>query len=287
MTSDKTETIAELSDRLSVSSGVLAVRQPHILFGDQYIFGMYVPRPKWLPLGEAETAEVIRQGLLQEISLHRVAGPLISALRTASESVLVSPPAPEGEVITRRDIAASLGREVLDAVLGEKATETRLIATSLRRVESAPAPSTEQAPGSVSQGSTTFYPKSDRPIGLHLDTWAHKRDFVGNGRPFRCIINIGDALRYVVFFNRSPEEISELVGRASPGLDAAQLLEDNPQEWAQRFLASQPNHPLMRLKILPGEAYVMDTHSCIHDGWAVEKTSPDVFVILSYIRDSP
>lgn len=285
MTSNETLPTAELPDRLSVSPGVMTVRAPHILFGDQYIFGMYVPRPEWRPLAAAEAAEVSRRGLLQEISLLRIAEPRISALRTASEDALAGQPASDGDLITRRDIATSLGREVLDEVLRERAKGTRLIATSLRRVESSPA--SEQASGSGSKGSTTFYPKSDRPIGLHLDTWAHKRDFVGSGRPFRCIINIGDAPRYVVFFNRTPEEISDLIGRARPELDAARLLENNPQEWAQIFLASQSDHPVMRLKILPGEAYVMDTHSCIHDGWAVQRSSPDVFVILSYIRDSP
>jgi hypothetical protein len=279
--------MADLSDRMSVSPGVITVRPPRTLFGDQYIFGMYVPRPEWRPLNGAETAAMGREGLLQEISLVRLTPPLILALGAASRSSQPRQPASPEDVITRRDIEASLGQEVLDQVLREKVRCTRLIATSLRRVESVSLPRTEERSGAASHGSTTFYPKSDKAIGLHLDTWAHKRDFVESGRPFRCIVNIGEEPRYVVFFNRSPKEISELIGLVSPGLNIEQLLEDNPQEWAQRFLASQGDHPVMRLKILPGEAYVMDTHSCIHDGWAVQRTSPDVFVIVSYIRDAP
>ena len=106
------------------------------------------------------------------------------------------------------------------------------------------------------------------------------------GRPFRCIVNIGWEPRYVAFVNAAPDEISQMILDANPSMEAAKLLEDNPQEWAQRFMSAKGDHPVMRLKILPGEAYIMDTHACIHDGWAVDRTSADIFVILSYIRDA-
>ena len=276
----------EFSDRLSVSSGVTTVRPPHVLFGDQYIFGMYVPTPAWRSLTASELASIDQGGLLHEISLAHLTSGAISALRVASDEALGSQPVPDNSVILRSDIARAIGQKVLDEALGDKAVSSRLIAASLRSVSYVLPPGTTPEVGESTHRSTTYYPNSDRAIGLHLDTWAHERDFVENGRPFRCVINIGEEPRYVVFINQSPEEISGMIETTHPGLKAEQLLEEKPQEWAQRFLAAQGSHPVLRLTVLPGEAYVMDTHTCIHDGWAVQTASPDVFVILSYISDS-
>ena len=277
--------LAELSHRLSVSPGVNAVRPPRTLFGDQLIFGMFVLRPEWRPLRPSELVAISRDGFLQRISLARPEARLIAALRSAWNKIKSTQPPNPDATITRCDIPHPLAQKVLASALGEQVDGTRLISASLRQVVSVPPLGTSPASQNQTHGSTTFYPDSDKAIGLHLDTWAHKRDFVQSGRPYRCIVNIGQDSRYVAFVNRSAEDISQAIEAAYPGLNADQLLEDNPQEWAQRFLLTERDHPVMRLKILPGEAYVMDTHACIHDGSAVQRTSADIFVILSFIKD--
>lgn len=281
-----TDKIAGLLDRLSVSPGLITVRPPHILFGNQYIFGMYVPRPEWRTLSAVEADSMSRKGLLQEISLVRLEPAVLAALRTASGAIELSVlESPDG-TMRRGVIPHALGQRVLEHLLGENIHEAQLVSSLLRQVEPATHSDVEEDTGTVPHGSTTFYPNSDKAIGLHLDTWAHKRDFMQGGRPFRCIVNIGWEPRYVAFVNAAPDEISQMILDANPSMEAAKLLEDNPQEWAQRFMSAKGDHPVMRLKILPGEAYIMDTHACIHDGWAVDRTSADIFVILSYIRDA-
>ena len=112
-----TDNAADLLDRFSVSPGLITVRPPHILFGTQYIFGMYVPRPEWRTLSAVEADSMSRKGLHQEISLVRLEPTVLAALRAASGTIELSVlESPDG-AMTRGVIPLALGQRVLEHLL--------------------------------------------------------------------------------------------------------------------------------------------------------------------------
>lgn len=105
-------------------------------------------------------------------------------------------------------------------------------------------------------------------IGLHIDNW-DKIPLIERSRARRRLcINLGLNPRYLVFL---PTPVSTLVaarklsGELPPNMSAPAAV--------RAYLSRNLNHPAVRVRIDPGEAYVVNADDVIHDG---ASDSPDV-----------
>jgi hypothetical protein len=117
-----------------------------------------------------------------------------------------------------------------------------------------------RAPASLSLGrsgaglaTVTRDPDSGALVGLHVDTFGREPDLrarAGN----RVSVNIGALPRYFLFI---PLTFAELFRRCGARTGEADVV--------RQFLSLNPQQPVWRLRVNPGEAYIAPTESMIHD----------------------
>ncbi|MBL6751720.1 MAG: hypothetical protein ISP90_14430 [Nevskia sp.] len=100
-------------------------------------------------------------------------------------------------------------------------------------------------------------------VGLHADHWdglplRHRH----RGRNRICL-NLGRQARYVLFINLPMMDLFRAAGLRDP--------EDIYTDFrglrlGERFAKIRPDYPVIRLRLEPGEAYVLPTDNLIHDG---------------------
>jgi hypothetical protein len=95
-----------------------------------------------------------------------------------------------------------------------------------------------------------------RRVGLHVDSWdaATPRERAGSRR--RLCVNAGEGPRYLLFVAARVSSLAERLEYIDMPVDGI----------ATRFLRAHPDHPVVRVRIDPGEAYVASTEDLIHDG---------------------
>jgi hypothetical protein len=104
--------------------------------------------------------------------------------------------------------------------------------------------------------------KRHRRAGLHVDHW--------DGLPLRhrhrarnrICINLSREPRYALFFNLPMWDMFKSIGMRDP--------EDVYSDFrgfylGQRFMKAWPDYPVVRMRLDPGEAYILPTDNLIHD----------------------
>lgn len=110
-----------------------------------------------------------------------------------------------------------------------------------------------------------------RRIGLHVDNWDHLPLIERASGRRRLCVNVGLGPRYLIFL-RTP--ISALV---EAGKLPKEIPEDiSPAVLVRAFLGKHLKQLTVRLRIDPGEAYIMNADDVIHDGASDAPDVPDV-----------
>lgn len=121
--------------------------------------------------------------------------------------------------------------------------------------------------------TSTFDPVSNCYVGLHLDDWDElplsKRINSSN----RICINLGREPRNVLFVNL---DVLTMIHLMSLTEEERSFYEVHPGQIGFNYLTSNPNYPVVKLTINPGEAYIAPTESIIHDGSTLFQTAADV-----------
>jgi hypothetical protein len=126
--------------------------------------------------------------------------------------------------------------------------------------------------------TTDDLPDSGKLAGMHLDSWdrlplrhrARSRN--------RICINLGREPRYLLFVNLT---LMDMFGRLRLR-DPEDIYEDfRGLTIGRRFMASWPDYPVVRLRVDPGEAYILPTDNLLHDASTEGTTSADI--TLTYI----
>ncbi len=108
-------------------------------------------------------------------------------------------------------------------------------------------------------------------IGLHVDDWDHLPLAERAGGRRRLCVNLGSESRYLLFLTTP---LSSLV---AAGQFPKQIPEDlSPAIVVRSYLASHRNQIAVRLRIDPGEAYIMNADDIIHDGASAAPNVPDI-----------
>lgn len=125
------------------------------------------------------------------------------------------------------------------------------------------------------QGVTVDCDKDGRYVGLHVDSWEGLSIAQRHLSERRLCINLGSGDRFLLFIDLGLASVVRALGDACPeGRFSATDL-------ARRFMVSHPNHPVLRLRIRPGQAYLAPTENLIHDASTEGQTGLDLSVVLS------
>lgn len=108
-------------------------------------------------------------------------------------------------------------------------------------------------------------------IGLHVDNWDHMPLALRAAGRRRLCVNLGLGPRYLIFL-RTP--LSVLVGAREVPQEIPE--EISPAGLLRAYLTKHLNQPAIRLRINPGEAYIMNADDVIHDGASNVPHVPDV-----------
>ena len=113
-------------------------------------------------------------------------------------------------------------------------------------------------------------------IGLHLDFWDKQAIMDSYESRVRCNINLGLEDRYFLFVNiPSPIIFQQII--AEGDLRGSSI--------GRKFLSDNPDYPVIRLKVRPGEAYFAQTDLLIHDATTKARKLPDIcFSFLGHFR---
>lgn len=127
---------------------------------------------------------------------------------------------------------------------------------------------------SVGLPTVTFNQATQQLIGLHLDSWdkllVEQRHLSTN----RICINLGLEDRFLLFVNLSLIDMMRLTQMDSLSSQRS------PIAIRHDFLTKYPDYPVIKLRILPGEAYIAPTENMIHDGCTIGKQFFDITLTI-------
>ncbi|MFP3833884.1 hypothetical protein [Chryseobacterium sp. SIMBA_028] len=115
--------------------------------------------------------------------------------------------------------------------------------------------------------------QNDQYIGLHIDSWDKQPISEREKSKNRICFNIGKEARYLYFINIPANQLS------TESSDA------EIDEIVTHFLVSNPEYPVLRIRINPFEGYIAPTEYIIHDGSTSGNLFKDItFTIRSYFQ---
>lgn len=112
--------------------------------------------------------------------------------------------------------------------------------------------------------------------GLHTDNWDKLAPDQKHQATNRICVNLGCEDRYFLFINLPESALLDRLGTSS----SEALSKPWKREATQAFMRQQPDYPVVKLRIAPGEAYIAPTENMIHDATTLEKRQLDIKVML-------
>jgi hypothetical protein len=125
-----------------------------------------------------------------------------------------------------------------------------------------------QAPGAITSGIRG----DGKRVGLHIDSWAGGAAGARTGFPTRLCLNLGPEPRFLMFANL---DVKNMIA-ACPELEA--VVDAN--EVVTEFMRLNPNYPIVKIQVNPGEVYVAPTEVILHDGSCAGKAFVDAQTTL-------
>jgi hypothetical protein len=134
----------------------------------------------------------------------------------------------------------------------------------------------EEIPGGIRVNAAglqtvTTHSKQGHFVGMHVDNWSMALLKNRHTAPIRICLNIGSEPRFFLFVGLTIQAIAEKV-RSAPGFHTTLGCTDI----GRLFLSNCPAYAVLRLQVMPGEAYIAPTEAIIHDGSTESARLPDL-----------
>lgn len=110
--------------------------------------------------------------------------------------------------------------------------------------------------------TVTFNEHISKFIGLHVDNWEGAALQNREALPNRVCVNVGSSHRYFLFVPCSLRLMMDVL-RQAHGRDWQ--IPPRLTSIGRLFLEEYPTFPVIRCKVLPGEAYIAPTENLVHD----------------------
>lgn len=122
-------------------------------------------------------------------------------------------------------------------------------------------------------------------VGLHVDSWDRMKVGARAHSRNRICINLGAEDRFLLFINLT---ISQIFQMTNITYRDKKYFQDSATLLAQAFMKQNPNYPVIKVKVRPGEAYIAPTENIIHDGVNTNQNSFDIaWTVLGSFTVSP
>ncbi len=119
---------------------------------------------------------------------------------------------------------------------------------------------------------------SSKYMGLHIDTSVKTFDTnKANLCPNRIAINFSKEKRYLLFVNKTVDQLAEMILSKELIIEINQL---DALDLVHHFFRLYPNYPVVRVAQHPFEAYIAPTDNIIHDGSTDGNTKHDITLII-------
>ncbi|MFF4319629.1 hypothetical protein [Streptomyces sp. NPDC001568] len=163
-----------------------------------------------------------------------------------------------------------VGSEHRSTVLGE--VRERILGAVLRDVGAAgtrqgAADSVVHRPGLV---STAYNYEQRTFMGLHLDNHEDHALTERHRSLLLTVTNLGTADRWVHFVNLRAVDLMRMLA------DAGREVPDTGHALKNAFFAAFPSQPVLRVRLRPGQAYLVNTQDVLHDGATNTEGAADV-----------
>lgn len=104
--------------------------------------------------------------------------------------------------------------------------------------------------------------KEKRRVGLHIDDWDRQSIYGRDKSENRLSINVGTTDRHLMII---PVSIKAILRLLTMKIGALYKSFEDPTSLARAFMTAFPEMPVLRLTLMPGDAYVLPTELVIHD----------------------
>jgi len=255
-----------LALRLRVGSGTerLAVERQE---GTKYEKGIFVPRNDWRALSPEELALVAGSGicdLARDIRVFSIPAWLHQFFWDLEPARLL-----EGS-----EFSSTVDDRLFNSFCAEAAAVLGTLGIGARRLTVR----FQRGRGR----STTFDPEFGTFVGLHVDNF-ERRPIDLRHRSFpRLVVNLGIEPRSLVFINLPLIDLLEPSGIAHSPENYRRYSWAYPL--AHAFMSAEPDYPVLRLLLKPGEGYSAPTQNIIHDGYTRDAAGTDV-VLSGFVRE--
>jgi len=249
-----------LEQRLELSAGVEQA-EGFVDEGGPYLSASWVPRNPWRTLRGSELSSWLANGAYdpsRTVGLLRLDERVLRAFHRAGF---------DGVIQTWQ------AQALHGSPLMMTATHTLARSVSPFLLSDAGLAMTEVIPQPPKLRTTTQHrlDKSFR-IGLHLDNWERAplsaRGQCGN----RICVNLGVEDRFFLFINRTVRGLCAAIKQRIDPL--------SPKKLGESYLRDHTDHPVARLRVRPGEAYVAPTENLLHDASTEGQTRLDLAITL-------
>jgi hypothetical protein len=120
--------------------------------------------------------------------------------------------------------------------------------------------------------TVTTCPNSNKLVGLHVDNWYRAPIGERSLAPRRICANFGWNDRFFLLVAVSVDDLASILAPKS----ITPIHRRNLTDVAREYLCNSPNHPIIRIRVRPGEAYVAPTENLVHDASSIDGCFPDV-----------
>jgi hypothetical protein len=255
-----------LSTRVALSAGTQrAAELPDL--AQQYTADAILPRGPW------------REASLDELRRLRFEPAAGDAWRRGADGAVVRLPqaliAPLTAVLERQGARASTEVDTRAAIAADPLWMAGIAALSRYLAARYRAPFDQGILRITAPGLVTLTQGDDRKqrIGLHLDSWDRMPLRHRHRARNRICINLGRAPRAVLLINLPLMDLFSQLELADP----EDILADfRGLRLGARFMRAQPDYPALRLRIDPGEAYILPTDNLVHDASSEGNAWPDI-----------
>jgi len=256
-----------LALRLQLGSGTERLAVEHQQ-GTKYEKGIFVPRDDWRGLSLDELALVTGSGscsLSRDIRVFAIPPWLHRFFWDLEPARLL-----EGS-----DFSATADDRLFNAFCAEATAALETLGIAARRLTVR----FQRGRGR----STTFDPEFGTFVGLHVDNFERRPIDVRHRSFPRMVVNLGFGPRSLVFINLPLFDLFEPSG--IPHNQESYRRYSWAYPLAHAFMTAEPDYPVLRLLLRPGEGYSAPTQNIIHDGYTWEATGTDV-VLSGFVRES-
>jgi hypothetical protein len=256
-----------LSTRVALSAGTQPVAAELPDLAPQYTADAIIPRRPW------------REASLEELCRLRFDAAAGDAWRRGADGAVVRLPqtliAPLTAVLDRQGARATTEVDTRAAIETDPVWMAGVAALGRHLAARYRAPFDRAIFRITSPGLATLTQGDDRRlrIGLHLDSWDRMPLRHRHRSRNRICINLGREARAVLLINLPLMDLFRQLGLDDP----TDILADfRGLRLGARFMRARPNYPALRLRIDPGEAYILPTDNLVHDASSEGNACPDI-----------